>query len=99
KILPFSRMLVVPIEDLDELPKVVNKILEFNPAACETFDYHTYELAKKYHPIEAKRAELANGKHMVIIALFEDDNERTNDTNATNAQAALKTIGHMASFV
>lgn len=89
-----SRMIVTPIGDLSKLPEVVRTSLEHGPVACETFDHYTYELAEKYHPDDANRAHVARGKHMVIISVFEGDDQQRTDVTAGRAKEHLESLGH-----
>lgn len=94
-----SRMLVVPIKDLQALTPVVRTALRFNPVTCETFDYHTYDLAKKYYPKDAARAKVAEGQHMLVFAIFEGDTQLQADRIAQQAQKALETLGSTVEWV
>lgn len=96
KLVPFSkasRMLVVPIETLHELTPVVRAAMRLNPVTCETFDHYTYDLAKKYHPEDAKRAAIADGKHMVVMAIYEGDSQEQADRIAKQAQKTFEGLG------
>jgi len=94
QMLAHSRMIVTPIEDLDQLPEVVQTVLKFQPAACETFDHFTFDWAKKYHPAAAKKAFAAESQHMVVLSVFEDNNKQEADKMANAAKKALENLGH-----
>lgn len=94
-----SRMMVVPIETLQDLTPVVRTSLQFHPVTCETFDYHTYELAKKYYPKDAERANIADGQHMVVIVIFEGDSQAQADKITQQAQAAIEKLGFKAQWI
>lgn len=89
-----SRMIVTPITDLKTLPDVVRTAMSFEPAACETFDHYTYDLAKKYHPDHAHRAHVADGKHMVILSVYEGDDQHATDVTAGRAKETLEGKGY-----
>ncbi|HEU4830899.1 MAG TPA: FAD-binding oxidoreductase, partial [Candidatus Saccharimonadales bacterium] len=91
---PNSRMIVTPIGDLDNLPEVVNTTLTYGPATCETFDHFTYDLAKIHHPDEARLAYVADGKHMVILSVFEGRDQHLTDVTAGRAKEHLESLGH-----
>ncbi len=93
------RMIVTPVKDLAKLPEVVKTMLEDNPAICETFDHHTYDLAEKLHPADAERARIARGKHMVIFSIYEGDSQDQADTIAGAAKDALEAKGHEVEWV
>jgi FAD/FMN-containing dehydrogenase len=102
KLVPFpkaSRMIVVPIEKLSNLAPVVTTMLEFRPTTCETFDWHTYNLAKQYHPEDAARASVADGQHMVVFAIYDGDTQHGADAQAKKAAAALSKDGYSASWI
>ena len=88
-----SRMIVIPIQELQELTTVVKTIIRHHPVTCETFDHHTYELAEQYHPEDAGRAHLAKGKHMVVLAVFDGDSQESADKTAYEAKQALESLG------
>lgn len=94
KLLNYSRMIVTPIGDLDNLPEVVKTSLHYGPASCETFDHYTYELAEKYLPEDAERANVARGKHMVVLSVFESDDQVEADITAGKAKEMLESMGH-----
>lgn len=89
-----QRMIVTPIADLNHLPEVVKTTLRYEPITCETFDHFTYEFAEKYHPEEAQRAHVARGKHMVIMSVFEADDQHSVDVIAGQAKEMLEKLGH-----
>lgn len=90
----YQRMIVTPISDLDTLAEVVNTTLRYEPITCETFDHYTYELAEQYHPEDAARAGVAKGKHIVILSVFEGDEQEETDIIAGKAKEALEKLGH-----
>lgn len=89
-----QRMIVTPISDLDSLAEVVKTTLRYEPITCETFDHFTYELAEQYHPDHAARAHVAKGKHIVILSVFEGDNQEQTDIIAGQAKEMLEKLGH-----
>jgi FAD/FMN-containing dehydrogenase len=90
---PYSRMIVVPIENLAQLVPVVKTAMSHNPVTCETFDHHTYSLAKQYHPEDAARAGIADGKHMIVMVMFEGDSQEQADTLAGKAKEDIQSLG------
>lgn len=102
KLVPFSktsRMIVVPISALNDLAPVVTTLLQFSPETCETFDFHTYDLAKKYHPEDAKRAGVAEGKHMVVFAIYAADSQEEADRAAQDAKHAIEGIAKEVAWI
>lgn len=94
-----SRMIVAAIAMLSDLTPVVKTMLESNPTTCETFDWHTYDLAKQYHPEDAERASVAEGQHMIVFAIFDGDSQQLADKQAHKATKALEQIGYTASWI
>lgn len=102
KLVPFaqsSRMIVAPIANLRDLAPVVQTMLKYNPTTCETFDWHTYDLAKKYHPEDAARARVAEGQHMIVFAIYDGDTQHMADKQALKAKEALATIGYPSAWI
>lgn len=95
----YSRMIVVPIETLQQLAPVVQTAMRHHPVTCETFDHHTYDLAKEYHPEDAKRAELADGQHMVVMVVFEGDSQAQADKLTKAAQVELEKHGNKVLWI
>ena len=85
KLVPFtaaSRMIVSPVPNLRDLAPIVQTMLAGGATTVETFDYHTYDLAKLYHPEDAGRAYLAEGKHLIVFAIYDGDSQTHADTRA-----------------
>jgi FAD/FMN-containing dehydrogenase len=87
------RMIVIPIHDLSKLALGVQTIVANNPEGLETYDYHTYDLAKKYLPAEAKLASIADGEHMVLMAQFVEQTKDQTDHYAEVCKKALERKG------
>jgi FAD/FMN-containing dehydrogenase len=75
KCLKNSNMLIVPLEHIHDLPKVVKSCVESGATSVECFDHETYELAKIHMKSDAKIANLANNKKIIIFAEFCSDNK------------------------
>ncbi len=88
-----TRMIVAPVSSLSDLTPIVKTLLRHNPDICETFDHHTYELAKKYHPVEAERANIAEGEHMVVFGIYAGDTQHLADVQAGQAKEELERMG------
>ena len=94
------RMMVIPIGELGRLAEGVQTVLANHPEGLETYDYHTYELAKKHMPKEAELAKIADGEHMVLIAQFVEQTKDQTDHYAEVCKKALERKGfkpHMVS--
>ncbi len=88
------RMIVTPITELNSLAEVVKTMLRYDPITCETFDHFTYELAEQLYPEDAQRAHVAKGKHMVILSVFEGEDQHQTDVLAGQAKEMLEKLGH-----
>ncbi|MEI8337683.1 MAG: FAD-binding oxidoreductase [bacterium] len=53
---PFRKMIVAFFKSWDDLPKVVNDVLPYNPESMETFDDATLKLGIRFMPEIAKKA-------------------------------------------
>lgn len=95
----FQRMIVVPIENLPALAQTVQTAMRHKPVTCETFDHHTYELAEKYHPEDAKRASAAKGMHMVVLVMFEGDSQAQADALADKAKSSIERLGRTVVWI
>ncbi|MES3005170.1 MAG: FAD-binding oxidoreductase [Patescibacteria group bacterium] len=72
---PFSKMIVLPISSLAQLAHAVKTILAFNPEVLETYDNHTYVLAKEHMSINAERVLWKDEYKLVLFALFTGDTD------------------------
>lgn len=88
-----KRMIVIPIHNLSKLALGVQTIVANNPEGLETYDYHTYDLAKEYLPKEAKLASIADGEHMVLMAQFVEQTKDQTDQYAEVCKKALERKG------
>jgi len=92
-------MVLAPIGNLNDLAGVVRTMLANGPETCETYDHHTYELAQKYFPADAKRAQAAAGKHMVVFAIYAGDSPAQALEHSERCQKALLRGGSAAETI
>lgn len=85
-----NHMIVVPLKDLKSIPETVKIFLKAKADIIETFDYHTYNLAKDYLSDDAKRASIADGKHLVVFAQFGGSDKSEVESRANLAIEHLK---------
>jgi FAD/FMN-containing dehydrogenase len=95
----YSRMIVVPIDNLSALTPVVQTMLRFDPDTCETFDENTYNLAKIHHPEEAARASIADAQHMVVFSIYCGDSQEEADRKAGDAKQAIEGLSYRVEWV
>ncbi len=93
------RMMIIPIKELNKLATAVQTVLANHPEGLETYDHHTYELAKKYLPKEAKLASVADGEHMVLMAQFVEHTKDQTDHYAEVCKKALERKGYAVHMV
>jgi len=74
-------------------------MLKTNPTTCETFDWHTYDLAKQYYPEDAERANKAEGQHMIVFAIYDGDSQEMADKQAVKTTEALAKNGYSTSWI
>lgn len=86
----YTRMLVITLNDLTQLPTALKTVLLHHPEGMETYDHYTYELAKQYLPEIAAEAKTAEGQHLVLFAQFADATKEQTDHNARICQKALE---------
>lgn len=95
----FTRMVIIPITDLGELAKAVKGTLLHQPEGMETYDHHTYDLAKEYMPEVATAAKSAEGQHMVLFAQFAEQTANRTDQTAKVCITALERAGLKAYYI
>lgn len=77
-ILKFDDMLIIPLENIHDLPDVVKECVSSGATSVECFDHETYELSKIHMARDAKSANYANNKKIVIFAEFCNDKMSVN---------------------
>lgn len=95
----YYNMLVCRIENLSDLAKVVGIMASHTPEGIETYDVHTYELAKKLLPEDAAHASLAEGAKLVVFAQFSEETQEETDAKAHTCKEALSTAGYEGTLV
>ncbi len=75
----YRRLVVTSLPDVEKIGTILQAIHELHPESVETFDIHTYELAKKYYPEDAERiAYVSQGAPLTFfIQLSEETDEAT----------------------
>ncbi len=82
----YSRLLVISIDSLHELPFILETVMKFHPECVETFDINTFNRAKRLLPKEtdicqyfftknssANAAETATDPTLIVLAQFSED--------------------------
>ncbi|MBC7546229.1 FAD-binding oxidoreductase [Candidatus Saccharibacteria bacterium] len=87
---PHEQMIVCTIDSINQLTDIVRTIVHHGASICETFDHHTYELARQQYPSDAENAHFANGKHMVVYGIFEGDTKEQAEILAGQAKNVIE---------
>jgi FAD/FMN-containing dehydrogenase len=95
----YYSMLVCRIDNLKDLAKVVAIMASHTPEGIETYDIHTYELAKKLLPEDAARASLSDGAKLVVFAQFSEKTQEETESKAHACKEVLRTQGYEGSLV
>ena len=93
------RMLIIPINNLQQLAEAVQTVLIHHPEGLETYDQHTYELATKYMPSEALAAKVSKSHHLVLMAQFIEHSKDQTDHYAEVCQKALERKKYKVHYV
>lgn len=90
-----TRLIAIPIKSLILLPKILQKIMQYNPESVETFDVNTFILAKSFLPEDTLKIKefFSHGEHLMILAQFD------NDDTAHNVFLELKDIETNAQYI
>lgn len=94
-----TRMLVVAIDSLSRLAEAVQTILTQHPEGLEVYDKNTYELAKIHMSEDAARAQIAEGKEMVLFAQFAERTKDQTDHYARICQNVLEKKGFEVKYI
>lgn len=88
----FTRVVLIPVDDLSSLPSILTLIMQHNPEGVETFDVHTFTHAKKFLPEDCTRiAQYFNkGEKLLVIAQFSEATQTATDETAHTVVQALK---------
>lgn len=70
-----TRLIAIPVNSLNLLPNILQKIMEYNPESVETFDINTYNMAKSFLPEDTLKVQsfFKNDVKLIILAQFDTD--------------------------
>lgn len=70
-----TRLIAIPVKSLTLLPKILQKIMQYNPESVETYDVNTYTFAKSFLPEDTLKIQkyFSNGEQLIILAQFDND--------------------------
>ena len=71
-----TRLIAIPINNIASLPKILEKIMQYDPESVETFDVNTYMYAKSFLPedILKIRKFFDHDEKLIVLAQFDNDN-------------------------
>lgn len=91
----YTRLIAIPVNSLNLLPEILQKIMQYNPESVETFDINTYNMAKSFLSADTLKVErfFKNNIKLMILAQFDTDDV------AHKVLLDLKNIDHDAEYV
>jgi FAD/FMN-containing dehydrogenase len=95
----YTRMVVLPVKSLSHLAEAVKEILNHKPEGLETYDSHTYGLAKVHMPVEAERAKRVDGCDLVLFGQFAEKTEEEINVLARKCVEDLVSKGFEAVYI
>jgi FAD/FMN-containing dehydrogenase len=96
----YAKMLLLPIDNLSELASAVKIILQHSPEGLETYDHHTFKLAKIHMADDANLvSKYVDGQHMVLFAQFVEASKDQTDNYAEICYEALRRAKFNVSYV
>lgn len=96
-----TRLLLISIDSLHDLPTVLKTILQYHPECVETFDVNTFDRARTYLPDDAKRLEFCftDATHALVLAQFSEETQESTDTHAHECSKALENLSARVTYV
>lgn len=90
---PKTTLVVGYVKNLKDISKNVSEIMKLEPSALEMVDKHLLELVHKNNPNHLSGIIEAPFPDLVLIAEFDDRNQRTQARKATRVQRMFKKMG------
>lgn len=97
----YTRLLVISVDSLHELPFILQTIMERNPEGVETFDINTFERAKQVYKQETGLCQrfFHDDTTLVVLAQFSEQTQEQTDALAEECEAALSKHTVRVSFI
>jgi FAD/FMN-containing dehydrogenase len=87
----FTRLLLISIDSLHDMPFILQTVMKHNPEGVETFDINTYNRAKLH--MQADTDQIAHAVHAttscLILAQFAEPSQEETDAQARACMAEL----------
>ncbi len=87
----FTRLLIISIDSIHEMPFILQTVMKRNPEGVETFDINTYERARIHMPEDT--AKIAHAVHpstgSLILAQFSEATQEETDSKAKECMEEL----------
>lgn len=86
------RLLVISVEDLEQLPFILQTVMAKNPEGVETFDVHTFEHAKNFLTEETSLCQkfFSETTNLVVLAQFSEATQEETDAVARVCKETLE---------
>lgn len=87
----FTRLLLISIDSIHDMPFILKTVMKWNPEGVETFDINTYERAKIHMPADTSLIQHAvhETTSSLILAQFAEKTQEETDMQATSCMKDL----------
>lgn len=88
----FTRLLIISIDSIHDMPFVLQTIVKHNPEGVETFDINTFDRARVHNADDAKKIEHAvhETTSSIILAQFSEETAEDTDMTAETCMEELR---------
>jgi len=97
----YTRLLLISIDSLHDLPDTLQAILRHNPECVETFDVNTFDRAKVYLDEDAARINFCftPSTHALVLAQFSEGTQEETDARAYECNRELEKLPSRVTYV
>ncbi len=97
----YTRLLLISIDSLHDLPETLQEILRHDPECVETFDVNTFDRAKIYLAPDASRIDFCftQSTHALVLAQFNESTQEETDARAHECNEALEKFSSRVTYV